>query len=149
LSRRITAHQRRLAVRVALLVGLVSAGCGSSSGPTSPKAARIVDVEMRDNAFEPTAIDVAGGETVTFVFSNVGTVAHDAFIGDADAQAEHEDEMGGDMAGMHHGAPDAVTVAAGKTGKLTHVFKAGDRVLIGCHQPGHYAGGMKIVIRAT
>ena len=51
-----------------------------------------------------------------------GKVAHDAFIGDAMAQADHEKEMR-DMGDMHHGdGSEGVTVDAGKTGELTHTF---------------------------
>jgi uncharacterized cupredoxin-like copper-binding protein len=70
-----------------------------------------------------------------------------AAIGHDMAQSDHEQEMmNGDSAGMHHGNTDAITVEPGKTGSLTHTFKTGEDVLIGCHQPGHYAGGMKLTV---
>lgn len=55
------------------------------------------------------------------------------------------------MGGMHHGSDgrDAITDKSGEMGTLTHSFKAGDDVLIGCHQPGHYAGGMKLTVDVT
>ena len=104
---------------------------------------------MRDIAFSPDTVDVEAGETVTFVFENVGKIPHDAYVGDAGAQDEHEMEMQEmDEAGHgDHGAgADAVTVEPGKRGELTHTFEAGDRLLIGCHQPGHYAAGMKVTV---
>ena len=58
------------------------------------------------------------------------------FIGDEMAQSDHEKEMSSDMGGMHHGDSDAITVGPGKTGTLTHTFKAGVAMLTGCHQPG-------------
>ena len=59
--------------------------------------------------------------------------------------------MRDDMGGMHHGSDgrDAITDKSGEMGTLTHSFKAGDDVLIGCHQPGHYAGGMKLTVDVT
>jgi uncharacterized cupredoxin-like copper-binding protein len=34
----------------------------------------------------------------------------------------------------------------GGTGDLTYTFRAGEDVLIGCHEPGHYAAGMRLAI---
>jgi uncharacterized cupredoxin-like copper-binding protein len=36
-----------------------------------------------------------------------------------------------------------VTIPASGTKELTWVFAEAGTVLIGCHQPGHYAAGMK------
>lgn len=47
---------------------------------------------------------------------------------------------------MHKNSADAVTGAPGKTGELTHTFKTGQAVLVGCHQPGHYTAGMKLAV---
>jgi uncharacterized cupredoxin-like copper-binding protein len=50
--------------------------------------------------------------------------------------------------GGHHD-DDAITVEPGKLGSLTHTFKAGDGLAIGCHEPGHYAAGMKLAITVS
>ena len=34
----------------------------------------------------------------------------------------------------------------GETGEISHTFAESERVEIGCHQPGHYALGMKIAV---
>jgi uncharacterized cupredoxin-like copper-binding protein len=50
---------------------------------------------------------------------------------------------------MDHGGGDeegGITVDAGDTGELTHTFEAGDELLIGCHQEGHYEAGMKLTV---
>jgi uncharacterized cupredoxin-like copper-binding protein len=48
---------------------------------------------------------------------------------------------------MHSGgATDGITVDPGKTGELTHTFDRTGTVEIGCHQPGHYAAGMKLAV---
>ncbi len=138
---------------------LLLAGCGGGSdhgeshggtGSTGD-ATRTVEVTMRDIAFDPAAVAVKGGETVKFVFRNEGQIRHDAFLGDEAAQAKHEEEMrkegSGGMEG--HQGDDAITVEPGQTGSLTHSFKAGDALLIGCHEPGHYAAGMKIAVTAS
>ena len=108
---------------------------------------------MVDNAFEPDHLEVTEGETVRFVFTNHGAVAHDAFIGDTDAQADHEAEMRRRRATGHghgdHGADEAVTVEPGERGELTHTFDDAGTIEIGCHQPGHYDAGMKVAMKVA
>lgn len=121
-----------------------------SSQPAAGAATRTVDIEMRDVAYSPTTVAVSAGETVRFVFHNAGQAMHDAFLGDEAAQAEHEKEMssGSDSGGMG-GGHDGIKVEPGKTGELTHTFQKGESVLIACHEPGHYAAGMKLAISVT
>ncbi len=149
---------RRITPILAVLaLALAAAACGSTDDTANGSdttaggdANRTVEIEMQDNKYLPDTIDVADGETIRFVFTNSGTAAHDAFIGDEAAQDDHEMEMNGDM-GDGHGMDetDAVTVEPGDTGELTHTFAAGDDVLIGCHEAGHYAGGMRLMIDVT
>lgn len=39
---------------------------------------------------------------------------------------------------------DAITLGPGKTGELTYSFERAGTVEVGCHQPGHYAAGMRV-----
>ena len=137
----------------ACAVLVIIGACGGSGHDEShggtAEATRTVEVEMRDIAYEPATVSVRAGETVKFVFRNVGAVVHDAFIGDEAAQAEHEKEMR-ETEGEHHGDDrHAVTVKPGDTASLTHTFEAGDSLVIGCHQPGHYQAGMKLILAVT
>jgi uncharacterized cupredoxin-like copper-binding protein len=130
-------------------LALLAAGCGGSSDDA---AARRIEITMVDHAFAPSQVAVPAGVKVQLVFRTPGTVAHDAFIGDERAQADHEAEMraGGGMGMDHHGGGDgAITVGPGKTGTLTRTFRAGERVLVGCHEPGHYAAGMKLALQLS
>jgi uncharacterized cupredoxin-like copper-binding protein len=105
---------------------------------------------MSDNSYAPTSVDVAVGETVRFVFDNTGAVAHDAFVGNPDAQSAHEDEMR-EAEEMGHGGSDdnAVTVEPGDNAELVYTFSEGGPVEVGCHQPGHYASGMKLDVNVS
>lgn len=151
-------RSRTLAV-LAALVAVTAAACGSDDDPTTSEAGgdvRTVEVDMADNEFEPDTVEVAGGETVRFVFTNTGTVAHDAFIGDTAEQADHETEMreADDDSGMNHGGGDeesgeAITVEPGETGELTHTFDETGTLEIGCHEPGHYQDGMKMTVEVA
>ena len=127
------------------------AGCGSDDGSAgaggSSNADRTIDIEMRDIAFAPTSVDVRAGETVRFNFKNTGQVEHDAFIGDATAQDAHEKQM---RDGHDHGKEaNAVSVKPGKSASLTHTFDRPGQLLIGCHEPGHYTGGMRITVNVA
>lgn len=146
----------RLAGAVAITL-LVLAACGGDDGSSDAGgggADRTVEVDMVDIAFEPGTLEVRKGETVRFVFENRGKVAHDAFIGDTDAQADHAMEMmrgDDDGHGGGHGDDrgDAVTVEPGDTEELTYTFDESGTVEIGCHQPGHYDAGMKMSVEVA
>lgn len=151
-SKELILRTRLTPVTAILFIALATAACGSSSdrGSNSAAGQRTINIQMHDIAFAPSRITVPAGTEVRLVFHNTGTVSHDAFIGDKEAQDDHEKGMRGG-GGMHHGSNDAeaITVKPGKTGSLTYKFKAGSDVLIGCHQPGHYAQGMKITVEAA
>jgi len=143
--------------RIAAMVGVVAvlAACGggdddASSAGNGNDDARTVEIDMVDIAFEPATLEIARGETIQFVFTNTGEVAHDAFIGDDDEQAGHEADMReadddeGHGGGHGDDAENAVTVEPGDTGELTYTFDEAGTIEVGCHQPGHYDAGMKI-----
>ena len=81
------------------------------------------------------------------MFRNPDNVVHEAIIGDAEFQAEHEKRA--QETEEHHGGAEAVDVAPGKSEQLTHTFDEPGTFLIGCHEPGHYAGGMKAEVNVT
>ncbi len=141
---------RRLLAILSVPALVLLAGCGSGGDePTLASAGedRTVEIEMRDIAFAPTSVDVRAGEKIRFVFTNTGRLTHDAFIGDEAAQEQHEKEM---RSGHNHGkGANAVTVGPGKKAQLVHTFDRTGRVLIGCHQPGHYTGGMRAAVNVA
>jgi uncharacterized cupredoxin-like copper-binding protein len=159
---------RRVALITAVVVaGLLVAACGGSKSATATattapgagqggatgttaNAPRVIDVTMANLMFNPSQINVKTGETVRFVFHNQDALTHEAVIGTAAEQDAHEKEMlsmSPDM--VMQDTPTEITVDAGKTGQLTYTFKTPGQLLIGCHEPGHYAAGMKIQINVT
>lgn len=137
-------------------VALILAACSSSGGagtaspqpasaaPPSTEATRI-EVTLTDALkIEPTAMTVPAGVPVTFAVTNAGTADHEFYIGDEDAQAEHEQEMS--MGGMSHDDPDGIALKPGETKELTYTFAEPGETLAGCHVTGHYGGGMKATI---
>ena len=148
-------------LRLPLIAGIVAittlvAACGetrqsssdaSRDSAAAPAGARAVDVAMEDIKFDQTTLTVKTGETIDFRFTNTGQIPHDAFIGDAAAQMEHDDEMAhmGD-ASTHSMGEAAVTVQPGAAGQLSYTFTEPGTYEVGCHQPGHYGAGMKIAV---
>jgi uncharacterized cupredoxin-like copper-binding protein len=92
-------------------------------------------------AFDPSHFRVTTGETVAFEVTNVGNNTHEFVIGDAEFQREHEEEMSGGAMNMRH-EDNTLTLDAGQTGTLALTFTKPGEILYGCHEPGHYAGGM-------
>lgn len=118
----------------------------SGEVPGAPAAASEADREVEVVAsdelhFDPPSIEVSTGEVVTFVVRNEGKMDHEFVLGDETYQHQHEDDM---QAGDDHmsALDNAVTVGPGETAELTWSFDAAGQVLYGCHEPGHYDGGM-------
>lgn len=133
-----------------LIVGLalVLAACAPSGGGGSPtdQGPRTVQVEMTDELrFEPAEFTFQAGETVRFEVTNAGQIVHEFLIGDEAAQDEFEMEMSeGD--GMAHDTEAGVSVEPGESETFEYTFAEAGDLLAGCHEPGHYGGGMKATI---
>ena len=120
---------------------------GTGSGPV-----HVVHIRALDTLhFEPTRITVIRGETVKFVITNAGKLAHEFVIGDAAVQAAHQKEMQA-MPGMamQHDV-NGISLPPGKTRDLVWTFTRDGTVEYACHVPGHFAAGMlgKIVIASA
>ncbi len=131
-----SAHQAPPAGSDAQMMGAVP---GSAGDPAD--ADRTVEIAASDRLrFKPSSIAVDAGEVITFVISNGGETEHEFVLGDRAYQEMHEADMpeGHVMMDMNH----AVSLAPGETKGLTWVFTESGEVLFGCHEPGHYEGGM-------
>jgi uncharacterized cupredoxin-like copper-binding protein len=143
--------------RLGIVVGgvlLLAVACGKSGGPSGASdraGGRTIQIDMVDTAFKPAEVTVAEGEAVTFRFTNAGRAVHEAFIGVARAQADHEAEMTSPMSHGGHadGAEAGLKLQPGSSGNITYVFDEPGQVEIGCHEPGHYAAGMRVAINVT
>jgi uncharacterized cupredoxin-like copper-binding protein len=125
-----------------LTVAAVVVACAGPAAPSpSPPGPRTIEVTMTDDLrFGPSSFTVSAGETVRFVVHNAGQAVHEFYIGDEEAQMHHAEEMS--MGAMMHDDPDGVTVQPGETETLEYTFTEAGQLLVGCHEPGHYAGGM-------
>lgn len=143
----------------AALIAACSSGTGStatpsSAAPASPSSvasasaeATRIEVQLTDALkIEPATMTVPAGVPVTFVVTNTGATDHEFFLGDEEAQAEHEQEMQ-EMGGMSHDEEMGIGVKPGATKELTVTFPEAGSILVGCHVAGHYAGGMKATVQ--
>lgn len=122
------------------VVGLVA--CSSAGAAPSIVPTRTIQVTTTDQMrFEPADFEVSVGETVGFIVTNGGQVPHEFYVGTAEDQIAHEDEM---VAGhsMHDHA-NSVTVDPGKTKTLVLTFARAGSLEVGCHVPGHWDAGMR------
>jgi uncharacterized cupredoxin-like copper-binding protein len=134
-----------LVAALSLIVATCSAGASNTSAPSSSAGTRI-EVKLTDALrIEPATMRVPVGQPVTFVVTNTGASDHEFYVGDEQAQAEHEKEMAA-MGGMAHDEEMGIGVKPGQTKELTITFPAAGTTLAGCHVAGHYGLGMKATI---
>jgi uncharacterized cupredoxin-like copper-binding protein len=138
----VTSGRLILALAGALIaVALNACGNGDASG-----AERVIRIQANDSlAFEPDTVSVQTGETVRFVVTNSGEEDHEFVLGPESVQMAHEEasEAGEEHGGMHvEGQLAALELSAGATEEAVVTFDQSGEVLFGCHEPGHYDGGM-------
>ena len=131
-----------------LLFSLLLAACSSSDGVGGTgDEPRTIAVSMTDELrFEPDAFTVAAGETVRFEVTNDGASAHEFLIGDEAAQAEFQEAM---QTEMDHATDAGVSLDPGQSDNFEYTFDDAGDLLAGCHEPGHYDGGMVATITVT
>ncbi len=81
--------------------------------------------------FEPNALSVLQGETITFQITNTG-------------KAEHEFKVGPmkDVFDDLSGTPEVAGITPGTTKTLTYTFSGTGPYAFACHAPGHFENGM-------
>ena len=104
---------------------------------------RMIVVQMDDHLeFVPTDISVTPGETILFVLPNVGvSLTHEFQVGPADRVAL--DQADGQI------VVEADKIEPLHVDFLTYTFGSVGPYAFACHEPGHYAAGMKGVIDLT
>jgi uncharacterized cupredoxin-like copper-binding protein len=93
---------------------------------------RIIDIAVTDLLlFEPNALNVQQGETITFRIKNAG-------------QAEHEFKVGPmqDVFSDLPSTPEVAGITPGSTKSLTYTFSGTGPYAFACHAPGHFENGM-------
>jgi uncharacterized cupredoxin-like copper-binding protein len=130
----------RRGVAAGLLAVTLAACVPASGGEPSEQTVR---VRLHYSRFNPQAFEFEAGTTVTFVVDNADPIDHEFILGDEGVQLAHE--RGTEA--YHPPRPGEMTVPAGATATTTYTFTQPGELIIGCHLPGHYAYGMRAVVR--
>lgn len=136
-------HVRLLVMLAAAsVVAFAACSTGETAAPAK-ESVRTVAVQALDTLrFAPPSIDVRAGETIRLVVTNAGKIPHEFVLGDEDAQLEHEGQMS--QAGAHmEETTTALALKPGETKEATVTFSKGEKILFGCHVPGHFKAGMQ------
>jgi uncharacterized cupredoxin-like copper-binding protein len=109
----------------------------------TPAHPRMIVIRMDDHLeFVPSEVSATPGETILFVLPNVGlALTHEFQVGPADRVAL--DQADGQIV-IEADKIDPLHVAY-----LTYTFGGAGPYAFACHEPGHYAAGMKGVIDLT
>jgi uncharacterized cupredoxin-like copper-binding protein len=119
-----------------------SGGCG---GP-SQAATGIVHIEIHHSRFVPASLSLGAGQTVRFVVHNADPIDHEFIVGDQATQDRHEHGL----EDHHDGSvPGEISVPTGAVVTTTYHLDRPGQLLYGCHLPGHWAYGMRGVIRVS
>ena len=132
-------NMRRLVAAGLLAVTL--AACAPASG--GEPGEQTVRVRLHYSRFNPEAFEFQAGTTVTFVVENADPIDHEFILGDDGVQLAHE--RGTEA--YHPPRPGEMTVPAGEIATTTYRFTEAGELIIGCHLPGHYAYGMRALVR--
>ena len=120
-----------------------------SPGKTNQVDRTVKVIAGDDMRFVFSPSQFKAGETIKFLITNTGKLAHEFSIG---TQKEHQihGAMMRDNPGMvHTGGGNSITVDPGKTGGLIWKFSKAEKVQAACNIPGHYEAGMHKEIKIT
>ena len=128
------------------------------------KIDRTIEIEMYDNYYYPTQIEVKKGETIKFIVKNLGELVHEYNIGTKEMHIKHQPEMAKlveheilladkidhekmkKMAkkdhSLGHSHSNSVLLEPNETGEIIWKFSKDISLEMACNMPGHYETGM-------
>ncbi|BCH62703.1 copper oxidase (plasmid) [Agrobacterium vitis] len=110
------------------------------------EATQTIRVSMKETAdgkmiFTPNTFRVRKGQTVVFAIKNAGELDHEFVLDQEEKVMEHKAVME-KFPDMEHDDPNAIRLAAGKSGEIIWKFTNDGTFKIACLVPGHYDAGM-------
>ena len=157
---------KKLILLFFLIPNILNAGSMNAIG-TKGKASdvnKVILVNMHDNYYEPSKIEIKKGETVKFVVKNKGELVHEFNIATKKMHIKHQPEMMMlveneiilsdkidkkkmmEMAkknpSMAHSHSNSVLLSPGESADLIWKFTNSVKIEAACNVPGHYEAGM-------
>ena len=157
---------KKLVLLFFLIPNILNAGSMNAIG-TKGKASdvnKVIIVNMYDNYYEPSKIEIKKGETVKFVVKNKGELVHEFNIATKTMHLKHQPEMMMlveneiilsdkidkkkmmEMAkknpSMLHSHSNSVLLSPGDSADLIWKFTNSVKIEAACNVPGHYEAGM-------
>ena len=157
---------KKLVLLFFLIPNILNAGSMNAIG-TKGKASdvnKVIIVNMYDNYYEPSKIEIKKGETVKFVVKNKGELVHEFNIATKTMHLKHQPEMMMlveneiilsdkidkkkmmEMAkknpSMLHSHSNSVLLSPGESADLIWKFTNSAKIEAACNVPGHYEAGM-------
>tara|TARA_B100002051_G_scaffold21676_1_gene16934 strand:- start:56 stop:553 length:498 start_codon:yes stop_codon:yes gene_type:complete len=157
---------KKLILFLFLFPNILNAGSMNAIG-TKGKASdvnKVIVVNMYDNYYEPSKIEIKKGETVKFVVKNKGELVHEFNIATKTMHLKHQPEMMMlveneiilsdkidkkkmmEMAkknpSMAHSHSNSVLLSPGESADLIWKFTNSVKIEAACNVPGHYEAGM-------
>ncbi|MGH9245115.1 MAG: cupredoxin domain-containing protein [Acidimicrobiales bacterium] len=126
------------------LVARASGGAGGDAGVLGPGRATVT-LDIVNSRFAPERVTLRPGTEVRFVVVNGDPINHELIVGGDEVHERHES---GNHA-QHPPVPGEVSVGAKQTAETTFRFDEPGDVVFACHLPGHYAYGMRGVVRVS
>ena len=114
-------------------------------GPAAAGGVTEVVLDVRWSTFSESVVTVRRGVPVTLVVRNADPIDHELIVGDAALQQRHE--KGTEPA--HGDRPGEVTVPALESATTTMTFERRGTLYFACHLPGHYAYGMRGLVKVV
>ena len=110
------------------------------------EATQTIRVSMKETddgkmIFTPNTFKVRKGQTVVFAIKNAGELDHEFVLDQEEKVMEHKAVME-KFPDMEHDDPNAIRLAAGKSGEIIWKFTNDGTFKIACLVPGHYDAGM-------
>ncbi|MCV9997457.1 plastocyanin/azurin family copper-binding protein [Pararhizobium sp. YC-54] len=110
------------------------------------QATQTIRVSMKETddgkmIFTPNTFKVRKGQTIVFSIKNAGELDHEFVLDQEDEIMEHKAAME-KFPEMEHDDPNAIRLAAGKSGEIVWKFTNDGTFKIACLVPGHYDAGM-------
>ena len=154
---------------ILLLIFIPNFGFASSMNHIGEKGEssevdRVIKINMYDNYFEPSRINIKKGETIKFLIQNFGSLVHEFNIATKKMHLDHQPEMLAMMENeillgdkidyermeeiaktdhsMGHSHSNSVLLEPNKSGEIIWKFNTEFNLEAACNVPGHYESGM-------